>query len=81
MVGGLLFCFLLPQSATHTVTQSADTAFAMKLERREKAMCASVKRTNGVLPPSTKINCVNKAEPDIVTLYRISASSSGSGGG
>lgn len=34
-VGGLLFCFALPQSATNTVTQSANTAFAMKLERNE----------------------------------------------
>lgn len=42
----------------------------MRLERNEKPTCASVKRANGVLSPSTKINCVNKAEPDIVTLYR-----------
>lgn len=59
VVGGLLFCwgFFLPQSATHTVTQSADTALAMRLERNEKPTCASVKRANGGLSPSTKINC------------------------
>lgn len=47
VVGGLLFCWggvFLPQSATHTVTQSAYTAFAMRLERNEKPTCASVKR-------------------------------------
>lgn len=59
VVGGLLFCWgvFLPQSATHTVTQSADTALAMRLERNEKPTCASVKRANGGLSPSTKINC------------------------
>lgn len=68
----------LPQSATHTVTQSADTAFAMRLERNEKPACASVKRANGGLSPSTKINC---EQGRTWHRYVISYCISGGGGG